>query len=238
MKIKTTQPILSLRPTQFSVGVLEVEHKVVKVRRLNRKKLAKLVRDNPIPVIVAPWGDLFVIDRHHFLSVCWHLDILKVRVEVVKDYSRSKMSYRKFWQRMSDDNCVHLYDQFGDGPREPLYLPDDVRGLADDPYRSLAWMVRKEGAYKNSDEKFAEFQWANFFRSKRLLTKFGRAGFVPAVKKAWALARTKGARKLPGYISPETAKIDEPRSGSGKSEFISEHQEKGELATIPATADS
>ena len=62
MKIKRTQPILCLRPTQFSVGVLEIEHKVVKARRLSSKKLAKLVRKTPIPVVVAPWGDLFVID--------------------------------------------------------------------------------------------------------------------------------------------------------------------------------
>jgi hypothetical protein len=216
--------------------VLEIEHKVVKAQRLNRKNLAKLVRSRPIPVVVAPWGDLFVIDRHHFLNVCWHLNIHRVRVEVVKDYSRSKMSYRQFWQRMQDENCVHLYDQFGEGPREPLYLPHDIRGLADDPYRSLAWMVRKEGGYKNSTEKFAEFQWANFFRRKSLLTRYGRAGFIPAVKKAWELARSKAARKLPGYIPPELTKIDAPLSGSGRSEFIPESQAKGELATIPATA--
>ena len=236
MKVKSTQPILCLRPTQFSVGVLEIEHKVVKARRLSRKKLRALVRDKPIPVVVAPWGDLFVIDRHHFLNVCWHLNIHKVRVEVVKDYSRSKMSYRQFWKRMQEENCIHLYDQFGEGPREPLYLPDDIRGLADDPYRSLAWMVRKEGAFMNSTEAFAEFQWANFFRSKRLLTRYGRAGFVPAVKKAWELARSRAARKLPGYISPEAAATNEPLSGSGKSDYIPEAQTKGELATVPAKA--
>src|SRR3954470_1242007 len=194
VKIKRTQPILCLKPTQFSVGVLEIEHKVVKVRRLSKKKLAKLVRSKPVPVVVAPWGDLFVIDRHHFLNVCWHLNIHRVRIEVVKDYSRSKMSYRQFWQRMQDENCVHLYDQFGEGPREPLYLPHDIRGLADDPYRSLAWMVRKEGAYENSDEPFAEFRWANFFRSKGLLSKHGRRGFVPAVKTGVRLARTRAVR--------------------------------------------
>jgi hypothetical protein len=237
MKIKSVQPILCLKPTQFSVGVLEIEHKVVRARRLSAKKLRKLVRSRPIPVVVAPWGDLFVIDRHHFLNVCWHLNINKVRVEVVKDYSRSKMSYRQFWKRMEQENYVHLYDQFGDGPREPLYLPHDIRGLADDPYRSLAWMVRKEGAYNNSTEKFAEFQWANFFRRKALLTRYGRAGFVSAVKKAWDVARTKAARKLPGYIPPEVAEVNEPLSGTGKSEFIPEAQSKGELATIPATEE-
>ncbi|MDB5926077.1 MAG: chromosome partitioning protein ParB [Betaproteobacteria bacterium] len=235
MKIKSSQPILCLRPTQFSVGVLEVEHKVVEAQRLSRKKLAKLVRNTPVPIVVAPWGDLFVLDRHHFIFMCWHLKVRKLRVEIVKDYSQSKLSYREFWRRMVEDHCAHLYDQFGDGPREALYLPHDIRGLADDPYRSLAWMARKEGAYENSDEKFAEFKWADFFRNERLLAKHGRAGFVPAVKQAWTLARSRAAMKLPGYIAPHLAKTDAPRSGRGKSAFIPEPQSTGDLASIPTT---
>jgi hypothetical protein len=235
MKIKRSQPILSLRPTQFAVGVLEIEHKVVEAQQLGKKKLAKFVRKTPIPVAVAPWGDLFVLDHHHFMCVCWHLNVHRVRVEVVKDYSRSKLSYAQFWGVMVDEHFAHLYDQFGEGPREALYLPHDIRGLADDPYRSLAWMVRKEGGYENTDEKFAEFKWADFFRRRRLLARHVRAGFIPAVKKGWALARSSSARKLPGYIAPHRAKNDTPRSGSGKSDYIPEAQTKGELASVPTT---
>jgi hypothetical protein len=233
MKIKSFQPILCLKPTQFSVGVLEVEHKVLEAQRLSKKKLTKLVRKTPVPIIVAPWGDLFVSDHHHFIFMCWHLKVRKLRVEIVKDYSRSKLSYRQFWRRMVEDHCAHLYDQFGDGPREALYLPHDIRGLADDPYRSLAWMARKEGAYENSREQFAEFKWADFFRRKRLLARQGRSGFVPAVKEAWTLARSKGASQLPGYIAAPVAKRNSPRSGSGKSNYIPDPQTSGELASVP-----
>jgi hypothetical protein len=45
---------------------------------------------------------------------------------------------------------VYPYCQFGEGPRKPLYLPRDIRGLADDPYRSLAWFVRKAGGFDPS----------------------------------------------------------------------------------------
>jgi hypothetical protein len=79
-------------------------------------------------------------------------------------------------------------------------LPNDIRGLADDPYRSLAWLVRKEGGYLNSDEPFAEYKWANLFRRRRLLESKGRRGLVRAVKQSLDLARSPAARRLPGYI--------------------------------------
>ncbi len=77
--------------------------------------------------------------------------------QVVKDYSRSKLTYHRFWQRMAREKRADLFDQFGGGPRDQLYLPTDIRGMADDPYRSLAWMARKAGGYENSPETFAEF---------------------------------------------------------------------------------
>src|SRR5665213_1271385 len=88
MKVKKYQPTLSLKPTQFSVGLLEVEYKVLELKKLKPKKLAKLVHHTPIPILISPWKELCVVDHHHFLFACWHADIREVHVKVVKDLSR------------------------------------------------------------------------------------------------------------------------------------------------------
>jgi hypothetical protein len=94
---------------------------------------------------------------------------------------------------------AYPFCQFGEGPRKAIYLPKDIRGLADDPYRSLAWFVRKAGAFENSERNFAEFKWANFFRAKELLDRDGLVGMPQALIKAVALAQTPAAKHLPGF---------------------------------------
>ena len=193
------QKILSLKPTQFAVGMLEVDEKIAVAGSFSKKQLRNYVNETSVPVVLSPQGELYVVDHHHFLCVCYHLGIKKVRVSVVKDMSRSKMSYPAFWRWMFKTRKAYPFCQFGEGPRKALYLPRDIRGLADDPYRSLAWFVRKAGAFENSDRNFAEFKWANFFRGRRLLDKFGRGGIPAALIKAAKLAQSPAAKILPGY---------------------------------------
>jgi hypothetical protein len=197
--MKNTQKVLDLKPTQFAVGMLEVDEKIKIVQKFNKKERKKFVKENPVPVVCSPEEHLYVVDHHHFLCVCYHVGIEKVRIEVVKDLSKKKMTYKQFWDWMAETRNTYPYCQFGEGPREPYYLPRDIRGLADDPYRSLAWFVRKAGAFENSEKNFAEFKWANFFRSKKLLDQDGPAGFEAALLKAVALAQSTAAKKLPGY---------------------------------------
>lgn len=233
MKVKAYQPTLSLRPTQFAVGLLEVEYKVLDMRKAEPEKLARMIAETPIPVIVTPWRELVLTDHHHYLFACWHADVPEVRVEVKEDYSKSGLTYHQFWRLLARHKQAYLYDQFGEGPRSPLYLPLDVRGMADDPYRSLAWMVRKEGGYENSTESFAEFQWADFFRAKGLLNRHGRKGFHEAVRKGLKLARSPAARKLPGY-APTHKNVDIAEQDLlEKSKYVPKARSKGEFASKP-----
>lgn len=232
-KVRKTQPVLALKPTQFSVGVLEVEFKVHELRKMKKNKRAEYVRSKPIPVVISPWEELCVIDHHHFLFACWHANINEVQVEVVKDYSNSQLTYLKFWKKLLRLRYAYLFDQFGEGERHPLYLPDDVRGMADDPYRSLAWIVRKEGGFDNSDVTFAEFQWANFFREHKLLDSQGRRGMQKAVPRAIRLAHSKKASGLPGFIKKENKKKQVVENMPKKSKFIPKQKVKGPMATVP-----
>ena len=231
MKVSKYQSPLSLKPTQFSIGMMEIEFKVLALRKLSERKLAKYIDKHAVPVVISPWKELCIVDHHHFLFACWHADVRKVLVSVVKDYSRAGLSYHRFWQKMTRLNYAHPYDQFGSGPRSALYLPLDIRGMADDPYRSLAWMIRKEGGYENSDEPFAEFKWAEFFRSKRLLESNGRRGFHDAVRKGLRLARAPSARNLPGHVNRGKAAVVAEKTLLTKSKYVVEEQHKGPIVT-------
>jgi hypothetical protein len=233
MKVKSYQPVLSLKPTQFAVGILEVEYKVLQLKKMKKNKLKKLIASTPIPVVISPWQELCILDHHHFLFACWHANIKKVKVEVIKDFSTSKLSYHKFWKKMVSHNYAYLYDQFGNGPRSPLYLPLDIRGLADDPYRSLAWVIRKEGGFENSDKSFAEFEWADFFREKKLLDSQGRHGFHLAVKKGLRILKKTAPRKLPGFIAKEKIESTLDVKPKKKTKYISPAIDIGPLRTVP-----
>ena len=193
------QNLLDLKPTQFAVGMLEIDEKLKVADRFSKKELKKFLTETEVPVVISPHGELYVTDHHHFLCVCYHLGGKKVKVKVIEDYRGKKMSFTQFWKKMDRRNAVYPFCQFGEGPREPIYLPRDIRGLADDPYRSLAWFVRKAGAFENSEKNFAEFQWANFFRSKKLLSRIGTWGFARALVLATKLAQSNDAKGLPGY---------------------------------------
>ena len=236
MKVKKFQPTLSLKPTQFAIGLLEVEYKVLRLQRMSKKRRRKAIARTKIPVVISPWGELCVTDHHHFLFACWHAGIQKVRIDVVKDLSQSKLSYTKFWEKLAASKQAYLFDQFGHGPREPLYLPMDVRGMSDDPYRSLAWMVRKEGGFENSTESFCEFRWADFFRKHRLLEKHGRKGFHPALRRAIRLARSHAAADLPGYVGTKKHVVEVETDALVKSKYVAPHQKKGALASVPREA--
>lgn len=197
--MKKKVQILDLKPTQFAVGMLEVDEKITAVRGYSKKKLKAYIDENPVPVVVSPQGEFYVVDHHHFLCVCYHLGIKKVRITISKDLSQENMTYVDFWDWMFKNRSAYPFCQFGEGPRKALYLPKDIRGLADDPYRSLAWFVRKAGAFENSDRNFAEFKWANFFRKKGLLDDNGPQSMHEALVQAVKLAQSPAAKKLPGY---------------------------------------
>jgi hypothetical protein len=128
------------------------------------------------------------------------LGFKKVPYQVKKDFRKSSIGYHEFWKQMNTKKWSHLHDQFGEGPHDPIYLPKDIRAVSDDPYRSLAWMVRDQGGFKKSQHWFTDFEWANYFRRKHLLKEEFNIDYQLACKKALRLARSPSAKKLPGYL--------------------------------------
>src|SRR5262249_11759538 len=107
------QRVLDLRPTQFAIGMMEVEGKAKKLRRLSKRKLTKYVKQNPVAVVRAPDGDLYVIDRHHTLMAYWLIGVKRAPVKVEERLGSHRLSPPRFWRLMSRHHLTHLYDQFG-----------------------------------------------------------------------------------------------------------------------------
>jgi len=188
--------VLAMRPTQFALGLQEVESKVKKLKNMSAKQRKRFMEDRLIQIVIGPKNIPYIVDHHHMVRACWETGIKKVPIEIKADLS--KVQQTSFWHMMSLAHWVHPFDQFGT-KQDPDLLPLDIRGMADDPYRSLAWAVREAGGYDKVFVPFAEFRWANYFRKVISIDDL-RNNFDRAIKKALKACKTRGgAVDLPGY---------------------------------------
>ncbi len=192
-----------LQPTQFFVGMREVENiafNLLKARSKNN--LEDKILDRPTQIVLAPEEKAYVIDGHHFTIAAALINEKKVFVEVVKDFS--KKTPAEFWQKMSERNWVYPYNKMRKkipaAQIEKVFEKFSFADLTDDPYRSLAWMVRVSGGYKAIDHPFEEFYWADFFRSKKLIASPRSViPWIDVLNRALAQAHLEAAKNLPGF---------------------------------------
>lgn len=199
-----TCKIENLHPTQMAVGFIEVNRKAMRIADLQEmtpKKFDKFLKNHPILAVVGPSGVLFPIDHHHLSLALLDAGISEGVCQIVSNLSQ--MTRRNFWKEMEDRNWVYPYDAKGRGPLDVSKLPTHMRDLADDPYRSLAGIVREAGGFEKSGEGFAEFRWANFFRT-RIKIRYDEDNIDQIViEKAMKLAKSPDASELPGYVSEQ-----------------------------------
>ena len=161
----------------------------------NPEKMERFLQNNPVIVVLGPNDDIFVIDRHHLSLALLKAGHETVPIRIQHDFS--DCSPEEFWQKMQDRHLLHLFDEFGT-PRPLTELPERLTDMKDDIYRSLAWFVRTSGGYNKVKTPYAEFQWADYFRS-RLKEQFVAESFEEACDAAVALAKTPAVKDLPGY---------------------------------------
>lgn len=191
-------PVDELRPTQMAVGMRAVAAKCEKVERRARssRKLRRYLEDRPIPAVLGPDEDLFIIDHHHLSLALLRSEVDEAFVRLVGDLSH--LSQNRFWRRMADLGLVHAYDGHGRSVC-PTKLPARLDKLRGDPFRDLAWSVREAGGFAKTGKPYAEFRWADFFRS-RIPRSTVRRDFEYAHDRAMWLARSREAVRMPGYI--------------------------------------
>ena len=203
----------AMRPTQGAVGYLEVRLKMQELRQRAAKpeSLESYLKIHPIPAVHGPDGRMYLTDHHHMglalvnLAEEWDSDenpavknpYRACSFQIIKDLSeRDDMSMRQFFLRMEEHNRCHPYD--GKGKRIEK-LPKYLSSLVDDPYRSLAGLARKAGAYNKVDVPFTEFKWADYLRGKVPQELITEKNLAEAIFQAVRLANVSGAAKLPGF---------------------------------------
>ena len=191
-------PIETLRPTQVSVGMRAVVSKRRKFesRASKRKRMEKIISSRPIPAVRGPGGELFMIDHHHFGLALWQAEVEHAYARVIEDISDLTLS--AFWRRMEFEGRLYPYDE--EGRRiKPSHLPTCLHALRHDPFRDLAWVVREAGGFRKSMIPYAEFAWANFFRT-RIPAGTVERNHDSAVDRAMRLSRCRAAVDLPGFV--------------------------------------
>jgi hypothetical protein len=190
--------IMSLRPTQMTVGMREVKEKRKRWREHGDKKRAKLLGRHQIPVVVGPDKMNYVVDHHHLARALHEEGEKDVLVSVIADLTM--VDPKAFWVVLDNHRWVYPYDEDGER-RSYKDLPKDIGKLKDDPFRSLAGELRRAGGFAKDTTPFSEFLWADFLR-RRLARKIVDKDFEKAMEKALALAKSKDAIYLPGWCGP------------------------------------
>src|SRR5580704_8725198 len=187
-------PILSLRPTQMTVGMREVKEKRRRWREhKSSKKRAELLGKHMIPVVLGPDKHYYVVDHHHLARALHDEGVKDILVTVIGDLTMVQRD--AFWGVMDNKRWVYRYDAKGE--RRPFKdLPKSIKDLKDDPYRSLAGELRRDGGFAKDTTPFSEFLWADF-RRRVVPRKVVEDHFSKALEKALAAAKTHDAIYLP-----------------------------------------
>jgi hypothetical protein len=78
-------------------------------------------------------------------------------------------------------------------------MPKHVYELEDDPYRSIAGLVREAGGYEKTTVPLEEFRWADLFRAF-IAAPATDDEFDAAVRRGIDIARSESAIGLPGFL--------------------------------------
>jgi hypothetical protein len=191
-------PILSLRPTQMTVGMREVKEKRKRWREVKKERRGEQLGKHMIPVVHGPDDRYYVVDHHHLARALHDEGVKDILVTVIGDL---RMVEREaFWGVMDNKRWVYPYDSKGER-RHFKDIPKSVANLKDDPYRSLAGEMRRVGGFAKDTTPFSEFLWADFLR-RRIPRKTVEDNFAKALEKGLAVGRSKDAVYLPGWCGP------------------------------------
>jgi hypothetical protein len=201
--------IPALRSTQVTVGLREVAAK--------RQRLELRGSPRTVPVVCGPGQQAFLRDGHHLVLALHSAGVETVRVAWIDDLSH--LDAESFWAVLEERAWVYPFD--GNGLRRDFaQMPASVLELEDDPFRSLAGELRRQGGFLKSKAAYAEFAWADYLRW-RIDSVLVTEQFQDALDIALALALSEDASHLPGwcggmvYRTARHASADLSRSSAG-----------------------
>ena len=188
-------PIHKLRPTQITIGFIEVSVKRKELEALKKHQQRDFLAQHMIPAVYGPDERVHITDHHHLARAALEAGIETGFFLIEADLQQLEPS--AFWREMGEKRWAHPIDERG--RRQPFTaIPKHLKELRDDVYRSIAGFVRTAGGYEKTPTAFCEFAWADFFR-QRIVVGPTHEDFTRAVSEALALARSAAACDLPGY---------------------------------------
>ena len=175
----------------------------------NPKHAREKLEDDPIKVVAGVGAQLFIFDHHHTAEAWlrakteWGARGLCKIVNPEKGLPLEFKTEDEFWTALKAAHLVRLKNETGVDV-EASQLPKTLEAMADDPYRSLAWLVRQNGGFCKTTREFAEFAWADWFRSKSPILETQNLPSDPydknaIVDEAIDMAHSSEAQNLPGY---------------------------------------
>jgi hypothetical protein len=201
-KGRCTIKIDDLRPTQYSLGMLSIDSKVSEIEKAYLKgKFNKYLKSKIAPAIIGPDNNYYITDRHHTsfaitkAAIPEEYKVLKIKVL----HNWSNLSFEEFEKKMIENKYVWLKDE-NHTERDFKGLPKSISDLTDDPYRSLAWKVRKAGGFQKVKVSYLEFYWGIFFKESGIrLSNSSPDEVATVLEVAINLAYSKKASHLPGF---------------------------------------
>lgn len=192
--------IAALRPTQMTLGYREVQHKR-KAWAEQREKLGeKYIEHHMIPAVLGPKQRFYIVDHHHLARALHEEGVEDILVVVLAKLDQ--LEKYPFWVFLDNQSWVHPFDAEG---RRCEYgrIPKSIADMQDDPYRSVAGELRRQGGFAKEETPFTEFIWADALRP-RIKRKLIEQDFARAMEQALKFANSPEADYLPGWAGPVT----------------------------------
>ncbi|MEV3812899.1 ParB-like protein [Aeromonas allosaccharophila] len=185
----------ALHPTQGGVGQIQVDETQATLAGMSAKQLDKLMKKKEIPVVIAPDGGYWLVDRHHLTKALWQQGVKDARVKVIGRLQDKA----NFWSQMQNNHWAWLKDEKGQ-PLTPEQLPTRIDQLPDYPYRTLAGLLQDAGYFrKDKQVYFVEFAWASWLGKQMQWMPVDNSNLAARLQQAKRLACGSDASDLPGY---------------------------------------
>ncbi|MFM5501906.1 ParB-like protein [Aeromonas veronii] len=185
----------ALHPTQGGVGQIQVDETQATLAGMSAKQLDKLMKNKEIPVVIAPDGSYWLVDRHHLTKALWQQGVKDARVKVIGRLQDKA----NFWSQMQNNHWAWLKDEKGQ-PLTPEQLPTSIDKLPDYPYRTLAGLLQDAGYFrKDKQVYFVEFAWASWLGKQMQWMPVDNSNLTARLQQAKRLACGSDASDLPGY---------------------------------------
>ena len=185
----------ALHPTQGGVGQIQVDETQATLAGMSAKQLDKLMKKKEIPVVIAPDGSYWLVDRHHLTKALWQQGVKDAPVKVIGRLQDKA----NFWSQMQNNHWAWLKDEKGQ-PLTPEQLPTRIDQLPDYPYRTLAGLLQNAGYFrKDKQVYFVEFAWASWLGKQMQWMPVDNSNLAARLQQAKRLACGSDASDLPGY---------------------------------------